>query len=1009
MLSKDQLIHRIKKSKRYCIACAIKLAREKAYRPSDANICESIVQQFDKNRNVSANQLSLLQKVLPSYVDSIINVGGLSHDDVFMAGERISILEGSSLILKFPLNIELIKTVKYTIGATWDNKEKCWFKKPTVEIIDVLSEQHGFEIHENVSEWYQKAIAPIDLSQHIDIPGLQLTLFEYQRQGVNFIEHKEGCALVADDMGLGKAQPIECNILTPSGYRKIKDCKVGDALFGTDGKIYKIQGIYPQGIKEVYEVTFSDKTSTLCCKDHLWEFTTPSDLYMKRKNRVRPLEFFFGKKLKWKNGNNYFIPMTSPLEFKKQNVCLDPYLIGALLGDGILANDTIGFANVDTDVLSEVEKLLPENIMLKKEINSDVNHSLVWNYKTQNLNPIRTEIVRLGINKESSEKFIPDVYKYNDIESRISLLQGLLDTDGYAAKDCIQYTSTSERLCDDVQFIIESLGGYGKKSSEIPDYTYNEERRKGKRAYTLTLKLPNYIVPFRCQRKINRVSAKKRINPTRAIISIEKVNSSECACIKTTAPNSLYLTNNCIVTHNTAQALAWLQLHPELRPAIIMCPSTLKYNWAKECIKWMDNPNVYVINGRYNKNFSIEDFSYKSSKNGKIFIVNYDIISNSTEKYIDDDGKQKKKFLKNTGWESYFKGKAKVLVLDEVHYLKNPDSHRTKAVNKVARSTDHVIGLTGTPIVNRPIEIFNVLKLINPQIFPSFFKFAQKYCDAKHNGFGWEYSGAINTKELHDILSREIMIRRLKKDVLKQLQEKTKIVIPLELTDKSSYIQASENFLDWVHDNFDFEKAQKAENAQALTKLALLKQLILDQKLDQCIQWISNFLETGEKLVVFATHQKVIHRLMKLYKEFEKEKDGIAVKIDGSLNAIQKQHAVDLFVQYPQCRLCVGNIKAAGTGVDGLQKVCSNAAFLELPWTPGDLEQTEDRIHRIGQNDGAMIYYLLCQDTIEEDILEMLSDKSKILNSVLDGNDITDDTSITALLKNLTKKRSFGL
>lgn len=411
----------------------------------------------------------------------------------------------------------------------------------------------------------------------------------------------------------------------------------------------------------------------------------------------------------------------------------------------------------------------------------------------------------------------------------------------------------------------------------------------------------------------------------------------------------------------TIQALAWLQLHPEKRPAIVITPASLKYNWKNEAEKFMTNPDVQILSGT-NTNAAIT---------GSIIIINYDIVPN---------------------WcDALLKVKAKVIVMDEIHYIKNNKAKRTNAAQKLARTIPHIIGLSGTPIVNRPVEFFNALNLIQPNFIPRW-NYLRRYCNAKHNGFGWDFNGASNTQELHEKLNNQIMIRRKKADVLKELPAKTYSPIAMPISNAKEYEQAESDFIGYLKSSKGDQAAEKAEGAETLVRIEALKQLAVRGKMDQIKSWISDFLESGEKLVLMAVHKFVIDDLMQ-------EFGNIAVKVDGSVDNAFRQKAVDDFQTNPSTKLFIGNIKAAGVGLT--LTASSYVAFIELPWTPGELQQAEDRCHRIGQENNVTIYYLLSQNTIEEKIAALLDSKRKVLDSVLDGKVTASNSLFSELLKQL--------
>lgn len=413
----------------------------------------------------------------------------------------------------------------------------------------------------------------------------------------------------------------------------------------------------------------------------------------------------------------------------------------------------------------------------------------------------------------------------------------------------------------------------------------------------------------------------------------------------------------------TVQALTWLDMHPEKRPVIIVVPASLKLNWAKEIKMWMKNtkPNVQLLNGT-TPNIPLI---------GDVIIINYDILH---------------------AWvNALIATRPQILVLDEAHYFKNNTARRTKAVKKLGKYTRHIIALSGTPIVNRPVEIYNAVSLIDPTIFGrNFMEFGRKYCAGRHNGYGWDFNGASNTAELNKKLTDSIMIRRKKQDVLVDLPDKIYASVPMELDNEKEYRYAESNFIQFVREYNGVDAAQKASAAQALTEIEGLKQLAIKGKLQQTLSWIENFLEVDGKLVVFAIHKATIDALMERF-------NPIAVKIDGSVTQADRQDAVDRFQNDPKIRLFVGNIKAAGVGIT--LTAASNVAVIELPWSPGDLSQAEDRCHRIGQKNSVTIHYLLAAGTIEEKIAALIDHKRHVLDQVLDGKE-TDESSLLSELLN---------
>lgn len=396
----------------------------------------------------------------------------------------------------------------------------------------------------------------------------------------------------------------------------------------------------------------------------------------------------------------------------------------------------------------------------------------------------------------------------------------------------------------------------------------------------------------------------------------------------------------------TVQALGYIH-HSKERPAIIVCPASLKGNWKNEVEAWIPNAKVNVISSGKNT---------KLTKDEDIVIINYDILSK---------------------WKDEIKKiEPKIIVLDESHSIKNSKALRTKAAMSIAKKIPHVIALSGTPAINRPAELFNSIRLIEPKLFANFYEFGMKYCGATHNGYGWNFNGSSNLSELYEIL-KNVMIRRKKIDVLSDLPEKRFSFVPIELTNEKEYRDAENDIINYIKQTKGRLAASKAESAETLVKIANLRRLAAKGSLANSFDWIDNFIEgSDQKLVIFANHREIIDEVVNRYKD-------MAVKIDGSVKPELRTDIVNRFQHDDSIRIFVGNIKAAGVGLT--LTAASNVVFLELPWTPGELSQAEDRCHRIGQKNSVNIWYLLPKNTIEETLAKMIDSKRKVLAEVLDG------------------------
>lgn len=413
----------------------------------------------------------------------------------------------------------------------------------------------------------------------------------------------------------------------------------------------------------------------------------------------------------------------------------------------------------------------------------------------------------------------------------------------------------------------------------------------------------------------------------------------------------------------TIQVLAWLKLHPELRPAVVVVPASLKINWLRESEKWLGKDcGATILSGAKNGKGAL----------GSINIINYDILG---------------------AWMPRLEAiSPKVMVIDESAYIKSPKTLRTKAVKNLGKIVQHKIFLSGTPITNRPSEFYTCLNMLAPTEFNSWIRFTQRYCGAYNDGYGWNVSGATNTAELNEKLRATIMIRRLKEEVLKDLPPKRRMVVPMEIANRKEYNAADQDLISWLKETFGAGKANSAAQAEALARFSYLKQLAAEGKREMAVQWIKDSLETNGKLVLMAVHHTMIDYLTEELRSYN------PVVVDGRVSQENRQRAVDSFQNDPTCKVFIGNIKAAGVGLT--LTASSNVVFLELPWTPGDVEQASDRIHRIGQEASSVnVWFLLAAGTIEEEIAELLDSKLKVLTAVLDGQDVEDSSLLKELIK----------
>lgn len=418
----------------------------------------------------------------------------------------------------------------------------------------------------------------------------------------------------------------------------------------------------------------------------------------------------------------------------------------------------------------------------------------------------------------------------------------------------------------------------------------------------------------------------------------------------------------------------------DLFPCMVVCPASVKSGWLREWKETNPDRRVSIIS----TSSPPEDFE------ADVIVINYDILgkrvtkeNGKTSLEIRLDGMKKKSFS--------------LVIADEIHFLKNRKSIRSKSFKKLIHKVPSVIGLTGTLIMNRPAELLNILMLIEriKEIAPDdqyHHYFFERYCNMKETNFGLDISGASNIKELNRLLEECCYFQVSKRDALKELPPISENVVECEITNKRAYKKAKDDLLQFIEDKFkDEEKVEKAARAEFLVKLSTLKQLSLEGKEKFIKKWVEEWMEANEeeKLLVFASQSTILTKIAEEFKE--------GLLITGGTTTKKRDEILQKFFSQKESRVLFANIGCLGTGVDGLQKVCSNMAILELPPRPSDLVQVIGRLERSGQENPVTIQYLLSPKTIDQDLWEMLKGKKDVTDMLNKG--FQDDTSLMILQK----------
>jgi hypothetical protein len=490
--------------------------------------------------------------------------------------------------------------------------------------VDAVQGPYADEIYASEIKRTMKRLAELDLLEDPERPD-KFSLYKFQAEDVCRLALKRR-AYLGHEMGLGKAQPLTARVLTPNGWTTMGKIHIGDEVIGANGKPTKVVGTFPQGIRQIYRVTFNDGSSTECDENHIWAVNTAV-----RRNRGNDFQTMSLKEIMAKGlmrGRDiylHYIPIVAPVEFPKSDLPLDPYLLGALIGDGCLKNSS-GFSTADEEMLTLLRERLPKEATLVRRAKYD--WGIVFNpghKKARRNNPITDVIRSLGLNVCSKDKFIPETYKTACVEDRLEMLRGLMDTDGHVRpKDNhLEITTASEQLAKDIRDLVCSLGGVAfLKLKTIKQYPLNVY-------YRLTIIMPEGMNPFRLTRKAEAYHPRVKYQPVRYIKRIEKLDAAPAQCIKVEAENGLYVTDDYIVTHNTIIAVATARVLDN-RFVLVVAPAaaigTMVSGWRHEIARQgVPEENIHLIEKP--EDLPTDKSQYPDNGEKHFFLVDYTTLS----------------------------------------------------------------------------------------------------------------------------------------------------------------------------------------------------------------------------------------------------------------------------------------------------------------------------------------------------------------------------------------------
>lgn len=373
---------------------------------------------------------------------------------------------------------------------------------------------------------------------------------------------------------------------------------------------------------------------------------------------------------------------------------------------------------------------------------------------------------------------------------------------------------------------------------------------------------------------------------------------------------------------------------------LIVTPLSIREVWQSELVGLGENDNDFII---------AEDKVEKK----KFVITNYDKLKKLSPELL------------KIKWD--------IIIFDEAHYLKSRTSQRFKYAYKIAKKCPKVVCVTGTPIMNRPEELFTLLKLIKHPLGNSFTDFANRYCDRKLVSYGprshYDTAGASNLLELSEKI-KDVMIRRLKKDVLENIPDKEYYVYKINFNNKQQkdYDRILNEYKDYIKNERYFDKGNH------LAKITKLRQLCAQSKMPVTEKHIKDALNNNEKILVFGYYKDPLIKMSEKYSN--------SLMISGDTKKGERADIIEKFQKDEYYKIFFGQIIASGFGIT--LTAANRVVFNDVYWNPAIHEQSEDRANRRGAVLDTQIYYPLFKDTIEEDIYKMIKEKEKLINKIMD-------------------------
>lgn len=856
-------------------------------------------------------------------------------------------------------------------GLAWRNASKKWETRiwylPALRAmtpVDLKAPGLGAQLKAAIAALKHRP-APVDPSFAFTLPARG----DYQLLGMGLV-HERPASMLADAVGIGKQQPVDAPVLTPTGWRKIGDLRVGDDVIGSNGKSTRVTGVFPQGVKQNYRILFSDHSSAEAGPDHLWR------VFRRAKDRDIPFILTTEQILrrpkihaKGSNGQAYIVDLkkqralhipliSSPVEYAPVDLPLPPYMVGALVANGSLVyQPTLSCHSFDADEVFG---------QIAAEGHTVTAIHRYGNATRGGISKIGPATRALGMNVHSRNKRIPPVYLLATPPQRIALLRGLMDADGSISetRNRVVYHTTSRELADDVVFLVQGLGGI----ASVREYDRTPEGKPVE--YHVRVKMPLTICPFSTTRKGSRWKPGYKANPVRTIVSVTPTRKVESVCISVAAKDHLYVTENCVVTHNTFQSGVVLGRRCEDGGAgIIVTVLSATAQWMDEITTvygaFEARQVILAVGTAKERRSAIAEWA--KNPGGCVIITNHDTLRNDFS------------ILRSAMEKVAKEVPTLTFIFDETGYIKNRTGSLFKASFQLGRYCTHRVALTATPIENTIGDLWAIMSWLRPAYMSRVGAFEKRHVKSFliTPPYGPPYKKIIGYKHLDEITTaiRPFYLRRTQEDAGIKMPEIDTEMVALDMTAEQERIYGAVKE-DWSEGRID-PKAALVRLRMVCASPALARREASHEspKLDWLFDRVKE--EPGQ-IVVFTESRKFAQMAIERLRRFD------PVLIAGGVSPLQRRHTQRAFMM-GAVRILI--MTSAGERALNLQSA-ARLINLDFPWNPAKLQQRIGRIHRIGNpHERITVTNVVMRNSIESRVLATMVKKQRLSVAVIEGGE----------------------